>query len=183
MYVHNDPVNGSDPSGDLAIETGCGAGDICTSTDPEASNAAAQRVDPNGRGPAGERAAGIQSGAKARIPSRTGTAAYRVPDASHPDRIEEVKNVKWFRVTDQIRDFVAEAKATARTFFLKLDSNARMNPASDAYIRENEIKVVRINMGSGSKLTLSVPESNGAPVARPAGAPEPAPTPEVTPPL
>jgi RHS repeat-associated protein len=183
LYVHNDPVNGSDPSGDLAIETGCGAGDICTSTDPEASNAAAQRVDPNGRGPAGERAAGIQSGAKARIPSRTGTAAYRVPDASHPDRIEEVKNVKWFRVTDQIRDFVAEAKATARTFFLKLDSNARMNPASDAYIRENEIKVVRINMGSGSKLTLSVPESNGAPVARPAGAPEPAPTPEVTPPL
>jgi hypothetical protein len=53
-----------------------------------------------------------------RIPSMTGTAAYRVPDALSDVVLTEVKNVSRLGLTPQIQDFMYYATQTGRRFDL-----------------------------------------------------------------
>lgn len=78
--------------------------------------------EPNDVGKDGERRAGF-TGTKQRIPSLTGTAEYRVPDGLTKVTIEEVKNAAKLSINNQLRDFLAYAKATNRTFILWVRSN------------------------------------------------------------
>jgi hypothetical protein len=71
--------------------------------------AAARMAEARAAGAAGEAAAGIAKNTK-RIPSPTGTAAYRVPDGLANGVLTEVKNVGRLTLTGQIRDFAAYAK-------------------------------------------------------------------------
>jgi restriction endonuclease fold toxin 7 of polymorphic toxin system len=80
---------------------------------------------------------------KQRIPSRTGTAAYRIPDDQNAEKIEEVKNVKEFKVTNQINDFVANARETSRQFIVKVREMTTINVKTQEYIDENGIIVQR----------------------------------------
>ncbi|HXA40259.1 MAG TPA: RHS repeat-associated core domain-containing protein [Phenylobacterium sp.] len=173
-YVHDDPVDRSDPSG--LVDSSCtgalicggetihgsggseaGPGSVPNAAHPESGAfqvAQNTRVDPNGRGPAGERAAGIDQSAKERIPSRTGTAKYRIPDESKAGHIREVKNVNRFRVTGQIKDFVAEAKASLRTFFLDLDEQTHVPESAQKYLNENDVQVRRLPLGRGGPIVI-----------------------------
>lgn len=60
-------------------------------------------------GNAGEAAAGIIKNTT-RIPSASGTAAYRIPDQLTATVLGEVKNVKHLSYTAQLQDFVAYAQ-------------------------------------------------------------------------
>jgi len=94
------------------------------------------------KGAAGERAAGIDPKApKERIPSATGTAKYRVIDASDSKSMTEVKNTGIFRITNQIKDFVSNAADTTRDFIVKLREGAFIGPKAQDYINENNIIV------------------------------------------
>jgi hypothetical protein len=66
----------------------------------------------------GEDLAGIIQAAKVRIPSLTGTAAYRIPDELTDIALTEVKNVASLIYTNQLRDFYWYANATGRSFNL-----------------------------------------------------------------
>ena len=68
-------------------------------------------------GQAGETAAGIAKNT-ARIPSLTGTAAYRIPDALSAATLTEVKNVARLSFTSQLRDFATFAGQSGRGFDL-----------------------------------------------------------------
>lgn len=66
----------------------------------------------------GEDLAGIDPAAKVRIPSMTGTAAYRIPDELTDTALTEVKNVASLSYTNQLRDFYWYANSTGRSFNL-----------------------------------------------------------------
>ena len=70
-------------------------------------------------GQAGEKAAKILKNTN-RIPSATGTAAYRVPDGlNHATKtLSEVKNVGSLSYTNQLRDFASYAASNGYTFEL-----------------------------------------------------------------
>jgi hypothetical protein len=68
-------------------------------------------------GQAGEAAADIVKNTT-RIPSATGTAAYRIPDGLTSTTLTEVKNVGRLSLTNQIRDFAAGAKESGVSFDL-----------------------------------------------------------------
>ena len=90
----------------------------------------------------GERDAGVDpSKPKERVESRTGTAKYRIPDESDKTSIKETKNVKEFKVTNQIKDFVKEAKASLREFTVKIRESTRIGPSAQKFINENGVKV------------------------------------------
>jgi hypothetical protein len=74
----------------------------------------------------GENAAGINQAAKVRIPSATGTAAYRIPDALTSTTLTEVKNVAALSNTSQLQDFLSYAQSTGSS--LRLD-RARQHDA------------------------------------------------------
>jgi hypothetical protein len=86
----------------------------------------AQRV-----GRAGEAAVGIVR-QTARIPSLTGTAAYRVPDIlNHSTRvIGEVKNVSRLSYTSQLRDYSAYASQKGYSFELWLPQSDKLKLSS-----------------------------------------------------
>jgi hypothetical protein len=78
---------------------------------------AKMRVKTNaGFGRLGER--GNVTGVKQRIPSATGTAAFRIPDALTPHELIEVKNVSRLRLTWQITDFLMFCRDTERMLVL-----------------------------------------------------------------
>jgi len=79
-------------------------------------------------GQQGLQAAGITQNTT-RIPSLTGTAAYRVPDGlNHTTRvISEVKNVSSLSYTEQLRDFVLWAQANNYTFELWVRSTTTLS--------------------------------------------------------
>ncbi|MGP0059300.1 MAG: putative toxin, partial [Beijerinckiaceae bacterium] len=70
-------------------------------------------------GQAGEEAAGIIANTQ-RIPSLTGTAAYRIPDVLNESSqiIGEVKNVGYLSYTSQLRDFILFAQQNGFQFQL-----------------------------------------------------------------
>ena len=79
-------------------------------------------------GTAGETAAGIVKNTE-RIPSLTGTAQYRIPDAlDHSAKvIGEVKNVASLSYTRQLKDFVAYSQQSGYAFNLWVRSSTRLS--------------------------------------------------------
>ena len=76
----------------------------------------------------GERAAEIVKNT-VRIPSATGTAAYRIPDGLTKTTLTEVKNYSGtLRLTNQLKDFMAYAKSSNRTFELIVGPNTKLSP-------------------------------------------------------
>jgi RHS repeat-associated protein len=61
---------------------------------------------------------GLADATKTRIPSLSGTAAYRVPDGFTSRSIIEVKGVARLGATNQIKDFAAFAKENGQQFIL-----------------------------------------------------------------
>jgi len=57
------------------------------------------------------------------------------------ESIKETKNVKEFKVTNQIKDFVKEAKASLREFTVKIRESTRIGPSAQKFINENGVKV------------------------------------------
>ncbi len=91
-------------------------------------------------GEAGEVAAGIVRNTE-RIPSATGTAAFRVPDALTATTLTEVKNVARLSLTNQLRDFAAFAKATGRAFDLVIRNTTELTRPLQEFIRTEGINV------------------------------------------
>jgi RHS repeat-associated protein len=94
-------------------------------------------------GQAGERCAGI-TGPKTRIPSLTGTAAYRIPDELTLNTLREIKNVANLnRVTGQLQDFSLFAQQSQRQFTLEIRQNTVIAPTVDQYLQLNQVNVIR----------------------------------------
>ena len=91
-------------------------------------------------GTAGEAAAGIVKNTQ-RIPSATGTAAYRIPDALSATVLAEVKNVSRLSYTSQLRDYVAYAKQTGRTFELYVRSDTRLSVPLQQAVARGDIRL------------------------------------------
>ncbi len=98
---------------------------------------------PNDLGKDGERRAGI-SGPKERIPSLTGTAGYRVPDKVTELTIEEVKNVLKLYKNNQLRDYLAYAQRTNRTFVLWVRQTTKLSKELNRYVADGTIKLERV---------------------------------------
>ncbi len=94
-------------------------------------------------GQIGEEIAGV-AGAKVRIPSLTGTAQFRVPDALTQSTLIEVKNAARVGLTSQIRDFVRFSEATNRNFVLVVRSGARISRPLQRLIDEGRIILRRL---------------------------------------
>ena len=94
-------------------------------------------------GIAGEQAVGV--GSKSRIPSLTGTAAYRIPDILTNTTLGEVKNVKSLSLTRQLVDFHLFAQKNNLDFVL--------------YTRQNTIlsKQLQNLINSGSIIHKTIP--------------------------
>ena len=91
----------------------------------------------------GEDLAGIDQAAKVRIPSATGTATYRVPDALTDTTLTEVKNVASLSYTSQLQDFYQYASATGRSFDLIVRTNTQLSGPLEAMEASGQINVVR----------------------------------------
>jgi hypothetical protein len=86
-------------------------------------------------GKAGEAAAGLAKNTT-RIPSATGTAAYRVPDALSPTTLSEVKNVSKLSLTNQLRDYMIYAEQQGLRFDLYVRRDTELSaPLVDAISR------------------------------------------------
>ncbi|MEJ0037683.1 MAG: putative toxin [Gammaproteobacteria bacterium] len=119
----------------------------------------------------GERDAGVDPNKpKERVESRTGTAKYRVPDESDKTSIKETKNVKELKITDQIKDFVAEAKESARELTVKIRESTKIGPSAEKYVGENGVKIQRIGMRQVT-IPSTGPVVEGMPVEMPVRVP------------
>ncbi|HTT90584.1 MAG TPA: RHS repeat-associated core domain-containing protein, partial [Acidimicrobiales bacterium] len=95
-------------------------------------------------GSEGEDLAGIDQAAKVRIPSATGTAAYRIPDALTDTTLTEVKNVAKLSYTNQLRDFYNYASSTGRTFELVTRTNTVLSGPLEQMVNAGQIDLVPI---------------------------------------
>jgi len=99
---------------------------------------AKMRVKTNaGYGRLGER--GNVTGVKQRIPSATGTAAFRIPDELTSSELIEVKNVRRLQLTSQIRDFLIFCKDTGRVLVLCVRPDVTLSPAMTALVQSGEL--------------------------------------------
>jgi RHS repeat-associated protein len=94
-------------------------------------------------GSEGERSSGIDPSAKVRIPSATGTAVYRIPDALTDTTLTEVKNVAQLGYTNQIQDFEAYASRTGRSFDLIVRQDTTLSQQLQALADSGAINVLR----------------------------------------
>jgi len=96
-------------------------------------------------GQEGEVSEGITESAKRRIPSLTGTARYRIPDAVNPETqmLKEVKNVQYQSYTSQIRDYVAYSKNRRYTFELVVRQDTQLSGPLEEAIRAGDIILKR----------------------------------------
>ncbi len=81
-----------------------------------------------------------------RIPSLTGTAAYRVPDILDKTNkiVGEVKNYSGtLSLTEQIKDDVAFAKANGYTVVLKVSQSTELTQPLRLLVNDGTIKLVR----------------------------------------
>ncbi len=111
--------------------------------DEEAGTAEAGMAAVRAAGQEGEDQAGIVQGAKVRIPSATGTAAYRVPDALTDTTLTEVKNVGNLSYTSQLQDFYAYASSTGRAFNLVVRSSTVLSAPLQAMVDSGQINLLR----------------------------------------
>jgi hypothetical protein len=94
-------------------------------------------------GKRGEQAVGV-SGLKPRIPSLTGTADYRVPDIVSKTTLEEVKNVKYLSLTNQLKDYNLFSKQEGLQMILHTRSNTNFSAPLQKFIQENRILIKHI---------------------------------------
>ncbi len=140
-YANNNPYKFTDPDGrQSCLGAYCSGGAVSDQT-PNPQQARMQGV--REAGAVGERFNGIKPGdPRERVESRTGTAKYRVVDKSTKTEIREVKNVKALdRVTNQMRDFVAEAKASARDLVYSVRENTTIGRAVSEFFQANGVKI------------------------------------------
>ena len=91
-------------------------------------------------GRAGEAAADLVKNTT-RVPSATGTAAYRIPDGLTSTTLTEVKNVGRLSLTNQIRDFAAAAKEAKVSFDLIVRRTTEMTKQLREFIVNEGISV------------------------------------------
>jgi hypothetical protein len=78
-----------------------------------------------------------------RIPSATGTAAYRIPDALTETTLTEVKNVARLGYSNQLQDFEAYASSTRRSFDLIVRQNTVLTQELQGLENSGVINVIR----------------------------------------
>jgi hypothetical protein len=99
-------------------------------------------ADVRAAGLAGEQAAGIIKNTT-RIPSASGTAAYRIPDELTSTTLGEVKNVSSLSYTSHLRDFADYAKDAGLEFELHVRASTTFSaPLWDA-INSGQIKLIK----------------------------------------
>jgi Restriction endonuclease fold toxin 7 len=96
-------------------------------------------------GSAGEQEAGIIKNTD-RIPSLSGTVAYRIPDELGSSVLGEVKNVSSLSYTNQLRDFVAYAQQQLQ-FNLYVRGSTALSGPLQAAADSGEINLFRILSG------------------------------------
>ena len=84
----------------------------------------------------GEEAAGIGQIPKRKIPSVTRPGRYRIPDELTDVTLREIKNVARLSNTSQLRDFLAHAQLTGRTFILETRAYTRISEPLQELIDE-----------------------------------------------
>jgi hypothetical protein len=94
-------------------------------------------------GAEGERLSGIDAAAKVRIPSATGTAAYRIPDALTETTLTEVKNVARLGYSNQLQDFAAYASGNGRALNLIVRQNTVLTRGLQDLVDSGEINLIR----------------------------------------
>jgi Restriction endonuclease fold toxin 7 len=107
---------------------------------PSAAGVAASRQT----GIIGEQIAGITPALKVRIPSMSGTANYRIPDALTATTLTEVKNVATLSYTHQIDDFLQYAQSQGMTFNLVVRSNTTLSGPLQSLVASGEINLIRM---------------------------------------
>jgi hypothetical protein len=107
---------------------------------PSAAGVAASRQN----GIIGEQIAGINPALKVRIPSMSGTANYRIPDALTATTLTEVKNVATLSYTHQIDDFLQYAQSQGMTFNLVVRSNTTLSGPLQSLVASGEINLIRM---------------------------------------
>jgi RHS repeat-associated protein len=142
-YANNNPYKFTDPDGRQSCLGGFCDGGTVSDQPQNAQQAKMQAV--REAGAVGERLNGIKPGdPREQVQSRTGTAAYRVVDKSDSKSITESKNVgKLDRITNQMKDFVAEAKASTRDLIYSVRENTTIGKAVANYFEANGVQVQR----------------------------------------
>ena len=93
-------------------------------------------------GAQGEAAAGILKNSQ-RIPSASGSAAYRIPDELGNGVLGEVKNVSSLSYTSQIQDFVSYAQSNGLQFNLYVRGSTTFTGPLQQLVDSGAITVVR----------------------------------------
>ncbi len=106
---------------------------------PSAGGIAASRQ----AGIVGERLAGINPALKVRIPSMSGTANYRIPDALTSTTLTEVKNVATLSYTRQLDDFLMYSQSQGMSFNLVVRSNTTLSGPLQNLVDSGAINLVR----------------------------------------
>ncbi len=78
---------------------------------------------------------------KVRIPSLTGTAKYRVPDILSETALIEIKNVKYQRLTNQIKDYIAFCHESNRHLILYLKDDVKLSSKLRGLIEKGHIEI------------------------------------------
>ena len=105
-------------------------------------SAASRMENVRADGRAGEEAAGIVKNTE-RIPSASGTAAYRIPDSLSEIAIGEVKNVSRLSYTRQLRDFAAYAGEKGLRFDLTVRAGTRLSGPLQEAVDNGTINLIR----------------------------------------
>jgi RHS repeat-associated protein len=93
-------------------------------------------------GQQGETAAGIVKNSQ-RIPSLTGTAAYRIPDELGAGALGEVKNVASLSYTRQLRDFMMYSHQNGLTFSLYVRGSTSLSGPLQQLVDSGAINLIR----------------------------------------
>lgn len=99
-------------------------------------------------GVAGEQMSGIV-GPKVRIPSATGTAAYRIPDQLTSEVLKDAKIVGTLRWTPQLTDFGEHAAGNNLLYILDVRQNTIIGPRAQQMIDQYGVEVNRLYPSGG----------------------------------
>jgi hypothetical protein len=97
-------------------------------------------------GSSGEQQAGIIKNTD-RIPSLSGTAAYRIPDELNSSVLGEVKNVSNLSFTNQLQDFSGYAQQEQLQFNLYVRGSTTLSGPLQAAVDSGDINLLRILSG------------------------------------
>lgn|SRR5574337_2138222 len=78
---------------------------------------------------------------KARVPSATRTAKYRIPDVLTDTELVEIKNVQYQAMTNQLKDFLTYCAGSNRRLVLCIRDDARLSAEITSCIERGEIEL------------------------------------------